>query len=248
MGYVFTFQDAATYDRLLQTADRRTYSQFESQLMLEMLRPEPGDALLEVGCGTGASLLQLLEQRLQLTGIDASPYMLDFARRHLGQRCELYRAQAEDLPFDDNAFNHTIFMTSLEFVDDPRQALAEACRVTKDRLFIGILNRFAIMGLQRRIKGIFQHSIYNRARFFSIWEVKAMVRALVGDVPMQWRTICQLPITPAGITGKIERSGLVQRCPFGAFIGMVVTLQPTYKTRPLKLKYKLKNHTGLIPG
>ena len=248
MGYVFTFQDADTYDRLLQTADRQAYCQFESQLMVEMLRPERGESLLEVGCGTGISLLPLLDRGVPLTGVDASPYMLDIARRYLTHRCELHRAQAEELPFEDNAFNHTIFMTTLEFVDDPHQAIAEACRVTKDRLFVGILNRFAIMNLQRRIKGIFEHSIYNRARFFSVWEIKAMVRTLVGDVPMQWRTICQLPVAPVGIARKIEQSGLVQRCPFGAFVGMVVTLQPTFKTRPLKLKYKLKNQAGLIPG
>ena len=33
-----------------------------------------------------------------------------------------------------------------------------------------------------------------------------------------------------------------------AFVGLVVTLQPKFKTRPLILKYKLKNHANLIPG
>lgn len=248
MGYVFTFQDATTYNRLLQKPNRQLFCEVESQLMLDMLQPAAGDALLEVGCGTGVSLAPLLERQLQLTGIDASPYMLDIARDHLGHRADLYRAEAEELPFEDNAFNHTVFMTALEFVEDPRRAISEACRVTKDRLFLGILNRFALIGLQRRIKGIFQHSIYNRARFFSIWEVKAIIRSIVGEVPMQWRTVCQLPTPPAGLARKIEQFGLVQRCPFGAFVGMVVTLNPKFTTRPLKLKYKFKNNAGFIAG
>ena len=39
---------------------------------------------------------------LQVTAIDPSPYMLDIAFRHFGNRMEFYRGFAEDLPFDDN--------------------------------------------------------------------------------------------------------------------------------------------------
>lgn len=173
----------------------------------------------------------------ELTGVDPSPYMLDLAGNHLKNKVDLHRAFAEDLPFDDNSFNYAIMNTALEFVEDLQKALEEACRVAKDKVFLGILNRYAIKGIERRVKGIFNHSIYNRARFFSVWEVKHLMRGIMGDVPLTWRTACQLPSPTGKLASRIESLGLVQRCPFGAFVGMVVTLVPRYRVKPLELKY-----------
>jgi SAM-dependent methyltransferase len=237
MGYIFNFKDAQAYDRWYRDPRNQTTIDLQSRLMLEMLAPCTGQSLLDIGCGTGLSLMPFKEAGLQLTGIDPSPYMLDIARENLKSKADLHRAFAEDLPFDDNSFEYAILNTTLEFVENPQKALEEACRVAKDKLFLGILNRYAIKGIQRRVKGIFNHSIYNRARFFSVWEVKHLMRGIMGDVPLAWRTACQFP-SPTGIlASRIERLGLVQRCPFGAFVGMVITLEPRYRSTPLKLKY-----------
>ena len=93
---------------------------------------------------------------------------------------DLYRGFAEELPFDDNSFNHAFFFISLEFVDDPVKSLAEACRVAKDKVFIGFINRYALKGVQLRLQGLFTPSIYNHARFFSVWELKRMARGIIG--------------------------------------------------------------------
>jgi ubiquinone/menaquinone biosynthesis C-methylase UbiE len=161
---------------------------------------------------------------------------------------DLYRGFAEDLPFDDNSFNHAFFFISLEFVEDPARALAEACRVAKDRVFIGFLNRFALKGVQRRLQSVFSQSIYNKARFFSVWELKAMVRSLVGPVPVEWRTVLQLPNASVKLVQAIEQSGFVQRSPFGAFAGMVVTLVPRFRTRPLAIHSSAKKTTTALSG
>jgi len=54
-----------------------------------------------------------------------------------------------------------------KFVENPKKALEEACRVAKDKIFLGVLNRYAIKGVQRRIKGVFTRTIYNQACFFN---------------------------------------------------------------------------------
>jgi len=248
MGYVFNFHDAIAYEQWFDKPPNRFFFDLEKHLMLDMLKPVRGDSVIDIGCGIGANLLSFVEMGLQATGLDPSPYMLDIAANNLGNRADLHRGFAEDLPFDDNSFNYACLVTTLEFVEDPQKAFEEACRITKDKIFIGVLNRYAIKGIQRRIKGIFVKTVYNRAKFFSVWELKQIIRTVLGDVPISWRTICQLPMAQGKIASAIERSSLIQRCPFGAFAGMVVTLIPRYKTRTLPLRYNVKRTTDTATG
>ncbi len=248
MGHVFEFNDTKEYENWLNSPNRRFAAELESRLMMDMLKPMPGETLLDIGCGTGASLQPFLEFGLQVTGIDPSPYMLDIAIANIMNRVDFYRGFAEDLPFDDNSFNYATLITSLEFVEAPLQALEEACRVAKDKVFIGVLNRYAIKGFQRRVKGLFVPTIFNRAQFFSVWEIKQMLTELLNKAPMSWRTVCQLPVTGNGFLSRMEQSTLVQRCPFGTFAGIVVSLVPRFRIRPLTLRYKAGQAGGPLPG
>ncbi len=248
MGYIFNFQDAKAYDEWFNTNQNAFTASLEIQLMFDMLRPLNTDTVLDIGCGTGASMRPLLDAGIDVTGLDPSPYMLDIAYSNIKDGADLYRGIAEDLPFEDNSFNHAFFFTTLEFVDDPEKALREACRVAKDRIFIGVLNRYAIKGIERRLKGIFSETIYNKARFFSIWELKQYIRDILGDVPMAWRTVGQFPTPSAKLTNKLEKSKLIQRFPFGTFVGIVITLVPRFRTRPMTLKYRAKAKAHPITG
>jgi ubiquinone/menaquinone biosynthesis C-methylase UbiE len=247
MGHVFQFNDAREYESWLKSPNRRFAAELESRLMMDMLKPMSGETLLDIGCGTGSSLQIFLDFGLQVTGIDPSPYMLDMAIEKVQNRVDFYRGFAEDLPFDDNSFNYATLITTLEFVEEPRQALEEACRVAKDKVFIGVLNRYALKGFQRRVRGMFTPTIFNRAQFFSVWEIKQMLGELLNKAPMSWRTVCQLPITGNRLLSRMERSTLVQRCPFGTFAGIVVSLVPRFRIRPLTLRYKA-GQAGPLPG
>jgi len=236
MGYIFDFKDALAYEKWCWDRSRKVVSGLERRLMIDLLRPVAGESILDIGCGTGLNLIPLLDAGLDVTGIDPSPYMLDITRNTVKHRVDLHRGFAEDLPFDDNSFTYACLNTTLEFVEDPQKALEEASRVAKDRVFVGILNRYALKGLQLRVKGKLFNTIYKHARFFSIWELKNMIRSTLGDVPVSWRTVCQLMTPPGKVMGRIERYHLVQRCPFGAFAGIVVTLMPKYRMRTMGLK------------
>jgi len=236
MGYVFDYNDAVAYDQWLNARANQVTLELENRLMLEMIQPLCGKRLIDIGCGTGNSLLPFMGKSAYLTGVDPSPYMLDIAQARLGHQVDLHRAYAEDLPFDDNFFHYACLCLTLEFVDNPRKALAEACRVAKDGVFVGVLNKYTIKALERRIKGIFQPTIYNRARFFSIGDVKYLFRTLIGDVPIFWRTVCQLPGRNHRFIYRLETSGVVQRAPFGAFAGVMALPVPRFRTTPLALK------------
>ncbi len=248
MGYVFNFNDAISYEQWFNNPQNRFAADLESRLMVDMLSPMRGEALLDIGCGTGASLLPFMEKGLNVTGLDPSPYMLDITLKNLGNRVDLYREFAEDLPFDDNSFNYACFVATLEFVDDPQKAIEEACRVAKDKIFIGVLNRYAIKGIERRVRGIFTKTIFNHAKFFSVWEIKQIIRTILGRVPVSWRTVCQLPVGSGKFAHNLEQSRLVQRFPFGAFAGIVVTLVPRFRTRPLAMKYRQKHTISRVTG
>ena len=248
MGYVFDFNDAKAYEQWLKRPTNQRIAVLENQLLIDILRPLPGKTVLDIGCGTGAGLTPLIEAGLLATGLDPSPYMLDIAAKNLGNRVDRHRGFAEDLPFEDNSFNYACLNTTLEFVENPQQAIQEACRVAKDKLFLGVLNRYAIRGIQLRISGIFNKSIFNQARFFSVWELKQMIRNLMGNAPITWRTVCHLPMVSGAIAQKIERFALIQKCPFGMFTGMVVTLVPRFITKPLTIPYRTKQTTGELTG
>jgi SAM-dependent methyltransferase len=235
MGYVFDFNDAQVWRGWLDEPANQATLGLQCQTMLDLLDPKRLDSLLAIGCGTCGCLVPLIERGIDVTGIDPSPYMLDIARDRFGRRVELYRGVAEDLPFDDNQFNHAVFFFSLEYVDDPEQALSEAFRVAKDRVFIGAWNRFSPHHLRRWNARRAGSSLFDNARFLDLWQIRRLVTDRLGVVPLQWRSVCQLSASPGGATLWAERLRLIQHCPFGDFLGVAVSLVPRYRTRPLEL-------------
>jgi len=247
MGYIFDDKVAQQYDNWYQHPDNRFVTDLEDALLLRLLQPVRGQRVLDIGCGTGRHLLMFLEMGLDVTGLDPSPHMLGIAAAKLGHRAELHQGWGEALPFEDNSFDIATLVTTLEFVDDVQKALEEACRVTEGRLFLGVLNRYAIKGIERRLRGIFSESIYNRAKFFSVWEVKRHVIRILGKTPLEWGTVLHCPLSFRKYTQRLEQWSLMQKCPFGCFIGMVVTLMPQYQTQNIPIEY-VRQPGGAMPG
>lgn len=241
MGYVFDFKDAGGYDTWFDQGRNRYCLEREIRLMKKMLDPARGHRLLDIGCGTGISLEPFLDQGLDLTGIDPSTYMLDIAAAKFKNRVELHKGFAEELPFEDNSFEYSIMFTSLEFTDRPAKAIEEACRVTKDKVFIGVMNRYAPVNVIRKAKGFFVPNVYSSARFFSIRELKQILFAILGDVPVSWKTTLQLPCFSGKLVRACEDARLVQQSPFGTMIGMRIAPVPRFRTRPLSLKLKKRD-------
>jgi ubiquinone/menaquinone biosynthesis C-methylase UbiE len=131
MGYVFDFKDATLYDAWFDKPGNRYRLELEIRLLLGLLSPEKGERVLDIGCGTGISLAPLLDRGLNLTGVDPSPYMLDLASKRFGDRVDVHKCHAEDLPFDDNTFDSAFFFTSLEFAERPAKALKKHAGLQK---------------------------------------------------------------------------------------------------------------------
>ena len=78
---------------------------------VEMLAPEPGDDVLEIGCGNGAAIA-LVAERLDsgtITGIDRSGVMVRRARDLNGRHIASGRARIEQVALEDATFGGRLF-------------------------------------------------------------------------------------------------------------------------------------------
>jgi demethylmenaquinone methyltransferase/2-methoxy-6-polyprenyl-1,4-benzoquinol methylase len=94
--------------------------------------PKPGQRILDLAAGTGASAVSLARSGADVVAADFSPGMIaEGRRRHSGIRnLEFTQADATALPFDDDSFDTVTISFGLRNVNDPKKALAEMRRVT----------------------------------------------------------------------------------------------------------------------
>jgi ubiquinone/menaquinone biosynthesis C-methylase UbiE len=131
--------------------------------------------VLDVGCGTGR-LEVALAGRARLWGVDATPEMLEVARRNAPDaRFKLGRA--EELPFKDGWFERAVLWLVVHLVDRPK-VLAELHRVLapEGRLAIATFDpsyfdSFWLNELFPSLQGI------DRARFPTAEELEAELGA-----------------------------------------------------------------------
>jgi SAM-dependent methyltransferase len=89
-----------------------------------------GTRLLDIGCGTGLTLVLAAERSAVPSGLDVSPGLLGVARERLPD-ADLREGDMETLPFDDEAFDAVVGVNAFQFAGDPRRALRESVRVVR---------------------------------------------------------------------------------------------------------------------
>jgi SAM-dependent methyltransferase len=97
---------------------------------LARVQPEPGQLVLDVGCGVGAFLQLVTERGLRAHGLDASQALLDIARARL-PHADLRVGDMEALPYEDDTFDLVTGFNSFFFANDIVAALGETARVAK---------------------------------------------------------------------------------------------------------------------
>lgn len=167
-------------------------------------------SVLEVGCGTGHFTRWMAGRGLDAAGVDISGPMFNEARRLGGPR--YLHGDALSLPIADQSFDVTALITTLEFLPDPARGLAEAVRVARQAVLLGVLNRWSLLALRYRLSG---KAMWHSARFFGPWELARMAREVAGrrTRTVRWQT------TLWPIPGVRDLP-----LPWGGFIGMAVQL------------------------
>jgi ubiquinone/menaquinone biosynthesis C-methylase UbiE/DNA-binding transcriptional ArsR family regulator len=105
------------------------------QAILETLDAGPFDLLLDLGTGTGRILELAASRAKQVIGIDTNKEMLKCARVRLDSaklsHCSVRLGDIHNLPFAEDSADAAVMHQVLHFLDSPKAALAEACRVLK---------------------------------------------------------------------------------------------------------------------
>ena len=215
---------AEYYDLWYETSLGEYFDNLENNLMIDLLEPSPGQTLLDIGCGTGRHLLLFQEMGLKVTGIDPSSFMLKQAKNKIKHSASLFLGTGENLPFEDKEFDLSIIFATLEFCQNPSLVLKQAERVTSQKIFLGVLNSFSILSLQRRIRGWIKPSIYSQARLFNIWELKRLLRNNLHSKSTEWGSVIFLSSINSKIFRCLDKVISFKKNPFCSFLGIVIEL------------------------
>lgn len=118
---------AAAYDRFMGR-----YSVPLAPLFADFAAVATGQRVLDVGCGPGALTAELAGRLgpAAVSAVDPSePFVAAAQKRHAG--VDVRRATAEQLPFEDQAFDATLAQLVVHFMPEPVVGLREMARVTR---------------------------------------------------------------------------------------------------------------------
>jgi trans-aconitate methyltransferase len=109
--------------------DKHSFVWKLAQDLLPMLAPQPGERILDLGCGTGHLSSQIAESGASVAGIDSSADMIREARDKYPQvRFEV--ADARKIPLTE-AFDAVFSNAALHWIREPQAVIAEVARLLK---------------------------------------------------------------------------------------------------------------------
>ncbi|MFV0442202.1 MAG: class I SAM-dependent methyltransferase [Planctomycetaceae bacterium] len=139
-----TADDASFYNRIAHAYDLiadsgESAARRQGQTALDV---QPGEQVLEIGFGTGHSLMELASEvgpRGSVTGLDISTKMAEVARKRRDQTPELashvrlHIGDARQLPFEDQQFDAAFSSFTLELFEEAEipQVIGEVHRVLR---------------------------------------------------------------------------------------------------------------------
>jgi SAM-dependent methyltransferase len=102
--------------------------------VVERAALQPGERLLDIGCGTGGAAFLAVEAGADVTGLDLSPVLIETARERAaegGLELRLDAGDAESLPYDDASFDVVTSTVGIMFAPGQEAAASELARVTR---------------------------------------------------------------------------------------------------------------------
>lgn len=174
---------AETYDRLIARSYDGAYAVIRDPsgdaAFYLALAKETGGPVLELGCGTGRTLLPIAKEGIECVGLDGSPEMLRIFRdKAPPPNCTLVEGRMETLDLGDRkfrlvtipfrAFSHLLdVQTQLEVLARIRRHMAEGALLALD-VFDPKLDRMAAVSEPEHLAATFQHEGRSVRRYDSV--------------------------------------------------------------------------------
>jgi len=176
-------------------------------------------SLLEVGCGTAHFTRWFEEVGIESYGADLSPLMLNEAKK-LWKDAKVVRGESRHLPVRDRCVDTVALITCIEWMPNPELVLAEARRVARRGIVLGLMNAWSLPTIRRRIQvALGRNPFYKKAHFYSVREMKSMVEEVFG--PSGYEISQRNTVFPRFVPLRESR------IPLGAFLCMSIRFKET---------------------
>ena len=158
----------------------RTFTQakeFRHDAALALVEKGP---ILDIGCGDGLLLSLLTEKGLIAEGVDISDQAVTRCRER-GLVAQVYDP-SRPLPFPDETFESVTLLDVLEHVYDPKALLAEAARVSRSAVIIGVPNFSSLPARIQVLRGqVPENNLPHKGHVYWFnWRVLNTISASVG--------------------------------------------------------------------
>jgi ubiquinone/menaquinone biosynthesis C-methylase UbiE len=205
------------YEHWFVTPIGSLVGKYEQELILDLLKPGPGDKILDAGCGTGVFTLDFIQAGSKVTGLDISlPMLLRARSKTTGSLLDPLLGDMLALPFRDNSFDKAVSITALEFIEDGRSVLRELFRVTRKggMIVVATLNSLSPWAEMRKKEASEGHPIFQKAIFRSPGELLSLAdREGLAKTVIHFRKDDDPDCVPA-----IEEEGRKRGLNTGAFV------------------------------
>ncbi len=163
---------------------------------IKSVSPKDSESVLEVGCGAGYSLVDLqkfFKENTSFSACDIDPELVRLAKeKNPSVNCKV--ASIYELPYEDKSFDTVVCLEVLEHLEDPRKALSELARVSKN-VIISTPNE-PIWRMLNCLRGKYLTSFGNTPGHINHWSSRSL-RKLVSDYfevvnvkqPLPWTVI-----------------------------------------------------------
>ncbi|MBK7354674.1 methyltransferase domain-containing protein [Propionivibrio sp.] len=128
-----------------------------ARTVLDMLAVQPGERVLDIGCGNARDMIKLVECGAKVVGVDISEGMVAGARQEFELHgiigVDLQVGDATCLNFADSSFDKILCSEVIEHIPDAAKALREMCRLLKPsgRLVLSTPNSASWYGFERYV-------------------------------------------------------------------------------------------------
>jgi ubiquinone/menaquinone biosynthesis C-methylase UbiE len=195
------------WDERAENFDDRRFNYFRmmQKRMVSLLDLDENQHLLDLGCGTGWAVryaAKLVNERGEFYGIDISSKMIEKAKADSKdyKKVFFYQTSAEQLPFENNFFDHVICSNSFHHYFNSGKVLSEVYRVLKPNSKVYILDVTSDGIIAKMMDRSARKMEAQHVRYYSSREY----RKLFGDGGFQYITAKSIDGWLIGLTIKIH--------------------------------------------